>query len=339
MDEWSSMASEVPNGQTLKEQERRASVKTYIDERSPDEVPQFSASKHDGPSFEVRLPEQNFVLYSISSEGLAPISLTPKYPNIRIYGCFPSKEDAVEYAKVVRSVDPHCSLMAHPVGEWALVAANAESLANAPQDVRARVEQYEQQRKMSTAEFASNVKNKKQGNTRDVSKAPDACVEVSKRPETASVYQRVLGANARIANQSVAVVSVIRDSEDETPTQPIFMLHACFANTEDADRYVRDTLSPLQPDIDIDIIMTGEWISPQLAIDHPNCLYRDDELNKIMENQRKEPARVARFNQAFASLPAPASRDTAAVPSPPGNAEDASTERATTGPNDDGVVV
>lgn len=306
MSDLDAMAKDVPNGQTLKEQLRRVEVRDRMCDLN--ETPQFTPSTHDGPRYERRLPEQNWVLYSISSSGLAPISLTPKYPSIRFYGAFAKNQDAIEYSKVVRGVDPHCSLLVHPVGVWGLIAKDAETLAKAPEFIQERIDRYDESLLSARTQFDENVREKRQGETTPHDER-DEVVEVKQVPETATAYQQHLGCHARMANQKFAVVSFIRDMQGDDVTQPLFMVHAFFEDTNDADRYVRDTLSHELTEIDVDVVNTGEWISPQTATNHPNCIYRDEELHKIMDNQRKEPGRVARFNNAMASLPAP-KRDT-----------------------------
>lgn len=312
MEELDSMAKDVPNGQTLQEQRRRFAVKEGMDMRDMDEIPQFVPSRHEGSAFERHIPGQNYVLYSISSSGLAPISLTPGQPNVRFYGAFASKHDAISFSAIVRGVDPHCSILVHPTGVWGLVAKNAEALANSEPLVKERLECYDAFLHNAWQDFDTNLRKKSQGHAK--LREPDSVVELRAPPDESIAYQRHLGGNARLQSQNFAVVSFIRDMQDSEEAQPVFMVHAFFETTNDADRYVRDTLSLQMTDIDLDVVSAGEWISPQNAADHPNCIYRDDELHKIMENQRKEPGRVARFNSAMASLPAPKKADEAPAP-------------------------
>jgi hypothetical protein len=319
MAELQALADEVPNGQTLQEQQRRAHIKQAMDARDADEIPQFAPSKHAGLAFERRISGQNHVLYSLSTAGFAPVAVNPREPALRLYGAFSTSDEAIAFGSVVRATDPHCSLLVHPLGEWALIASTVDELSTAAGTVAERLQRHQDSLAVARNEFEENCREKKQGavKMRSTSEEAPSIVEVPTAPDGATVYQRHLGGNARLPHQAFAVVSFLRDPEPtESSAQPLFVVHAFLPALEDADRYVRDTLSVEMGDIDIDVVCVGEWLSPEVAIDHPQTLYRDEELHKIMDNHKKEPARVARYNKAMAALPPPReTRDTASVES------------------------
>lgn len=311
MADFRALAEEVPNGQTLQEQQRRAAIKQEMDARAADEIPQFAPSKHDGPAFERSIPGQVYALYSLSTAAFAPIAVNPLEPALRLYGAFATTEDAIAFGAVVRATDPLCSLLVHPVGEWALMASTVDALSTAPATVADRLAYHQKCIDDARAEFEENRREQKQGAVRMRSKeeeeATAAIVEVPTAPEHTRPYQKHLGGNARLPQQAYAVVSFLRDpTPSESASQPLFIVHAFFPSLEDADRYVRDTLSVECSDVDIDVVCVGEWLSPESArTEHPLTFYRDEELHKIMDNHKKEPGRVARFNKAMAALPPP----------------------------------
>ena len=47
------------------------------------------------------LSDQDFVLMSMGTDVLAPRPLDPTRPSVRVYGSFPTREDAVDHASVL----------------------------------------------------------------------------------------------------------------------------------------------------------------------------------------------------------------------------------------------
>ena len=46
-----------------------------------------------------KIGDQVFILFSLSSEKIPPLSTAPNNPAVKIYGCFPTMEDAKEHAE------------------------------------------------------------------------------------------------------------------------------------------------------------------------------------------------------------------------------------------------
>eukprot|EP00966_Prymnesium_polylepis_P181151 4195988-Prymnesium_polylepis.1 len=71
-----------------------------------------------------RIPNQQVVLVSMGTSVLAPRPEDASRPALRVYGAFPTREDATDHAQIINSLDDSCSLVIVKQGEWILFPQN-----------------------------------------------------------------------------------------------------------------------------------------------------------------------------------------------------------------------
>ena len=263
----------------------------------------FAPSKNDCERLPFCLPEQAFVLYSISHKEMAPVCKDIYDPSIRIYGCFNDADAALEYAHGTGLAQSGVSLQIHPLREWAIASSTPERLQNSKEKLEEILEFYRTQRVVTRAEFEENVRDKKMGETYVDAEKEDTikpglfehkCTLREKKKTAAFFHSPPPNA------QAVAVVSFLPDpcSSAANGAEFAFQVFGALETLEQADKWVRETLADKVPDIDIDIVQAGTWLFPQNASKKiAKTVYRQDELNKIMTNHAQQPSKVAAFEE------------------------------------------
>ena len=137
--------------------------------------------------------------------------------------------------------------------------------------------------------FNENVEHQKAGSTTE----PDANKqEASETKGKGKMHRLPVGAEVR--DQRFAVVAFVRD--DATPPRFLFTVYGFFATEADCNRYVRNAAGEQVTDYDICVVSTCQWLFPQkVRSEQIREVYRDDELNRIMGRQKKQPAEVKRY--------------------------------------------
>lgn len=251
------------------------------------------AADADGVAF--RNDAQRFFVWSASHVAMPPLARDPKQPAVRIYGLFPSSEEAVEHARVVHGVDPTCSVMVSPTHEWVVLPARPERLDDAAPHIDAVLAAYRAKRDASRVAFEENVREHRTG----IGPAEEAAKEEEKeeagkeaeKEEEKAAPQR-LGRDAEVRDQSLVAVSFVRDYE------PIFMVYAAFEATASGDAWARCAGDHVV-DFDIDLCSTCAWLFPN-AIESEKVgkeVFRSTELTSIMNNQRTQPQKVENFRK------------------------------------------
>jgi hypothetical protein len=312
--EWARVSGEEPAMREHQlEIQRRAQVARAPSHSAFDKV----EAPGDDPPFEDA--DQQWVLFSTSHVGMAPRSTNPARPGLRLYGCFPDPESARRFAAAVRADDPTCNLQLDRTHKWVLACRDADRLADATHVAkktealllahvddlsRARVEFKDTVESMKARGIDPTTPTVTQGDADDradslaapapppASPVPDGETEGAGSGGGAPVLTR----SCELAQQCVACISFVDDSEDPAEPEFLFRVYGCFGGEAAADRYVRNVASDRVTDYDMDVVSLLKWVHPTVAVDMKKE-FRASELNKIMSDHRAQPGRVAAFER------------------------------------------
>lgn len=263
---------------------------------------------------------QQWVLFSTSHTGMAPVSESPDRPALRIYGCFPDRESALDFADVIRSADASCNVQLNRTHTWVLACKNEERLQNA-EYVAAKTERLVAQHlariEAGHSAFKENVKRMQEDNTpivgTDAGIPSDDEEEIASPPSAPGAPRSgrrapsMLPRYCELSGQSAACVCFVQDDPGCEEPEFLFNVLSCFGTDTEADRYVRNVAAQQVSDYDIDVISTISWVFPTVPIENMKKEYRSTELTRIMECHRSQAGNVAEFRRQLEAeeLPPP----------------------------------
>ena len=257
---------------------------------------------HDGEqTISFKCPNQQWVLYSISHVGMAPVSTDPRNPALRIYGTFETPEDARTQAMLIAQSES-CSLLISKTHEWIVAVRDTNHLSDSTATeahIQKVIDAHQQSRRESSVEFDKNVADKHIPIPEKMDKQED--VEMSDGPfqplgiPAATKLPRTL----EVRDQAVAAVSFLCDAPDVPAPEFLFRVYSCFGSVQDADRYVRNCAGDHVKSFDVDVVSTCEWLHPQKCTtsDVSKEVYRSTELNSIMTWHKSQPKEVENFRR------------------------------------------
>lgn len=242
-----------------------------------------------------RIPDQEYMLFSISSEGIPPLSTKPNNPAVKIYGCFASEEDAKEHALEIVKVDNSCSLFINKTNQWAVAASSISRMqdetliANVVTD---RLKEYLKVRMEDNKEFDETVKK----NEVERTVKPEYEEEPIVRNEKSRSHKTKVGLEVR--GQKFAVIVFL---PDPVTGEPIFIVYGCLESQEEADTWVRNVLCRKVTEYDIHVVSTCEWLflNRMRGDGAQSHKYRTPELEKIMEAQRNAPEQIKEYEEMY----------------------------------------
>lgn len=255
--------------------------------------------------------EQQWVLFSVSHVGMPPRSRRADRPALRVYGCFPTREEAMEYAARLTQYDKTCNLQLNRTHEWILACRDPTRLAD-EEYVRRKTQRLlkaHMERLVSSDKNFEETKLKMQQDTskpmvedgvipsdseeEEWEEQAEGCDEDPGIPEGAIAAPQTLPGSCEVAGQRQLCICFIDDKEDEQEPEFLFQVLQCFATDAEADRYVRNVASPRIQDVDIDLVTTLRWLFPTAPMDESvRKEYRSSELTAIMDYRRNEPRKV-----------------------------------------------
>ena len=241
------------------------------------------------------IPDQLFVLFSLSSEKIPPLSTKPNNPAIRIYGCFQSEEDAKDHAKDISNIDKNVSLFINKTREWIVAASSIERmqdqalLANIATD---RLKEYLKERMEANREFESSVKQEDTERT------------VREEFEQPPVYTHEKSKSHKVKNgmevhgQKYAVIIFLPDVK---PGEPLFLVYGALETKEEADTWIRNVVCRKVTEYDVHLVSTCEWlfINRMQGDGAQSQRYRTPELEKIMEKAKNQPDEIKQYEEMY----------------------------------------
>lgn len=249
----------------------------------------------DAGNIPLQIPHQQAVLVSMGTSVLAPRPEDASRPALRIYGAFPTREDAVEHAGLVRQIDDTCSLIIVKQGEWILMPQN-ETMRDDAEANKARrqkkLQAYRVKQMEDGDEFDRCVKERVERppprSTNDVPEDRDEQEDAERL-----VYKplRRIRAGAEVRGQAVVALCVIPDEFGEC----LFKVVGCFESSVEADKWIQTVGSRKITDDDIYVASTCEWLFPNGDAAQGTSHYRIDELQRIMDAAGRNPEVVQSY--------------------------------------------
>ena len=241
------------------------------------------------------IPGQTYVLLTMGTSVLAPKPLHTDRPCARIYGAFPTREDAMEHAQLVVERDPNCSMVVVQQDSWFLFPTT-ERYRDSPEDAEKRVQEKLQRHGDSILQeqidFERAIMERRQ--RPDLPQSYNAGDPEEEREEVEAenlVYAppKRIRAGAEVRGQAVVALVVIPDKFGEV----LMKVLGCFESTGEADRWCQDVGSRHVTQHDIFVVPTCDWFYPNgIGKCTTNERYRIGELQRIMDAAKKNPQDV-----------------------------------------------
>lgn len=257
----------------------------------------FSKVK-DVADYDFQSADQKFIVFSLSQQQFAPIPIDLKNPALCVYGAFPTREEAVEYARdVVLPTHGQISVFADESHKWIAAVKNPENLQESyvNSHVEKLLRKHDEMIHANLKDFQENVAEQKTGKSESSGEKKE-----TPTPSVEGKSHRISG-KLDIRGQKLAVVSFVKDEADIP--EFLFRVYAFFDHEEDANAYIRNVCGDKVEDFDIDVVSTCQWIYPQnMTYENVNKeIFRSDELDRIMKNHKNNPKEVAKFQKSMAS--------------------------------------
>ena len=320
---------------------RRDATETHVPMRSTSTFARNETELGNFDTFEQE--DQVVALASISHIGFAPVSTDGKGA-LRIYGAFPDDTEAIAHAHVVLGEDPGVSMVKFRLREWFVVASNPTRLGDSQAMKNKRDEilgMHEQISKEDEDEFKARyalrgqekpVQDKLESDG-EGEEEDDNAPKSATLPDGAKQCKRRLSAQSQVAGQRFAVITCLYPPDDSNG-EFLVKVYACFDTTQEADAWVRNAASKQVQKEHLDIVKLYDWIRPDLmrSKDAPAEVFRDQELNNIMQHHRQEPRRVQEYKQWLQDNPEQRTLDNSTAHVEPIPASEA-------GSSEDGTVI
>ena len=244
--------------------------------------------------------EQRHVLLTVGTRVMAPRPVEPRYPSLRVYGCFGTREEAVEHAEAVRERDPSCSLLVVERGTWLLFpqdTAVLESPDEARRRLDARLDAHREWRGAQDRAFDDAVRHNQERPVKwDRTDWSEEQEEEAEAVDAVYGRARRLRVGAEVRGQSVCALSVVPD--DSEAGEVLVKVHGCFDGLADAEEWVQNVGSREETEHDICLASTCEWLYPNGDRERANRdVYRIGELQKIMDAAKRNPQNVRNFKE------------------------------------------
>ena len=203
----------------------------------------FFSRGEDPCQMPFHVPDQKFVLMTMGTAVLPPRPLQTERPAARIYGAFPSREDAVEHAELVMEKDRACSLMVVERDEWTLFPINdkvRDDQELAKRRCEEKIEAHLKKRTEEKLDFERVVSERRERDSTGPIQPPrefeNPDEEAAMNEAESIVYAppKRLRAGAEVRGQASAVVSVVPDEFGEV----VMKIFGCFESTTEADKCV-----------------------------------------------------------------------------------------------------
>lgn len=272
----------------FEEIQRRAALGTIL----PEDDAHFSVPPEEEIGDEFR--DQEFVLVSMGTQVLAPRPLHSDKPCMRIYGGFPTRDDALEHMEIVKERDERCSFLVVRLGHWTILPAT-ERVRDDPEEAERRTLVKIRERRERSKEERSRFEQavKEHAPCDDAKEVPEEeGAEDTEAEHLVYAPPKRLRAGAEVRGQSVAAICVIPDEMGE----PLVRVLGLFESMVEADRWCQDVGLRHVTEDDIVMVPTCDWFYPNSTNKSAQSEhYRIDELQRIMDTSRKNPQAVKEY--------------------------------------------
>ena len=250
----------------------------------------------------LKIPDQNFVLFSTSHVEMAPFCSDPDEPSIKFYGIFPDVDSAKSYCEECNI--KNVNIQIHPIQEWGVLAYKPDHLQNPTyiaNKISSIVQSYVDERASHNDNFNENKSKQQTGDdvieeTRKVSESVRF-----EHKSTLREKKKISGVGniSPVYGQKYMVVSFLPDKKYERYPELLFAVHGAFDTEQEADSWIRHVLSEKVTDVDIDIVNSCQWLFPQniKSSDFGTEKFRGSELNKVMQYHKSEPSKIKQFKE------------------------------------------
>lgn len=236
------------------------------------------------------LPDQNVALVSFGTSVMAPMPSEPSRPALRVYGFFPTKDDAREHAlEVVRPLDKTCSLLTVQRDEWVLMPATIETRDDPERNAQRLGECLQAYRRRQAEEgdaFQKAVRGEIERPPPEATRKRADDEEAEKEEDEAErlVYAppKRLRAGGEVRGQAAVAMCLVPDGSGGG--ECLVKLLGCFESVAVATEWARSVASRHITDDDVLVAPTCDWLFPNgTNADGSSVHYRSSELQRIMD--------------------------------------------------------
>jgi hypothetical protein len=255
--------------------------------------PTYFESSNTLPFF---FTDQRYTLLTLGTSVLAPRPLDATRPSLRIYGCFATREEAVEHAEAVQAVDDACSLLVAKTHEWVLfpqTEAVRDDKDESTRCLQLRLQAHRQRQAEEGAAFERDVRERVERPPPTVKEAlGDDADEVEDAERTVYAPLRRMRAGAEVRGHAAVALCVI---PDELRGECLVKILGCFESESVANDWVHGVATRHITEDDVLVARTCEWIFPNGTNHEASTLYRAPELQRIMDASAKRKGDVMRY--------------------------------------------
>lgn len=250
--------------------------------------------------YDFKIPDQQWIVFSLSHKYFAPVATDPTNPGVRIYGAFETNEEAVEHAKSLMSQDPKTSFMVNQTHTWIAAVESPQRLPESDKVIERVLNEYHAEREKAKRDFEENVACKEIVN--DTTCTDDTEPVKTENTQVASTLKKLTNLG-RATDQNIVVGTFLKDKTKDC--EFVFQVYGCMPDETTAHKWVSNVVGDTVKDYDIDVVACGHWVFPQSmhAKHSKKEVYRSSELNSIMKEHRAQPKRVQEFQRECGEPP------------------------------------
>lgn len=244
------------------------------------------------------MPGQDHVLLSMGTQVLAPRTLDPAKPLLRVVGAFEDRQDAVDHAQVLMQLDKNCSVVVARLNAW-LLMPQSDSVRDDPEANARRREElvaaHERAREERDAEFDECVRERRSFPPSTMERADDVDQEEAEAEEIVYGRPKRLGAGAEVRGQRFVALCVVPHEAGEC----LVKILGLFDSSAEADEWAQDVASRAVIHDNILIAPACEWLCPNDTLKGGvgKSRYRIDELQRIMDAAERNPEAVRTYKE------------------------------------------
>lgn len=264
----------------------------------------------------LKIPDQLFVLYSMSTAAFAPFrGHDATSSGLRVYGTFPTRDEALHHADVISGEDNCVSLFISSSATWFLLSDDEVSVQNSEPIINgllkshataqvAREQEFREHKRAALNTQTSAESDESGGQGKDGEKENDADWDssvVTKKPDTQPVTKvkhsrRRMSAACAVMGQRLVVASFVCDPNSFDVCCKVYGM---VDTEEEANAWIRNVISKSVVDQDIHVLSACEWVFPTHMANEeaPRQVFRNEELNRIMQSRGEEPKKVQDFEE------------------------------------------